>query len=170
MFGRAIVVLLAACTIGWSASARAQEGFKWTGELGINVYGLSYHFDDDRAEQIGVDNWFNPGFGVRYRFAEWSKFNFFVDAGVFEDSGREAAKVLGVGALWHFGGGFQVGGALAYMHSNTYNQGDAFIAPLPLIVWDAGPVALNFTYFPKISDFNEVATLGFWLTFWPKRW
>ena len=35
---------------------------------------------------------------------------------------------------------------------------------------DAGPVTFNLTYFPKISRFNDVATLGFWLTIWPGRW
>ena len=26
----------------------------------------------------------------------------------------------------------------------------------------------NMVYFPKVSGINEINTLGFWLTFWPK--
>lgn len=33
-------------------------------DLGINLYGLSYHFDRSRARELGVDNGFNPGLGV----------------------------------------------------------------------------------------------------------
>lgn len=169
--GRLLLGLLALCALSWTAAARADDEFKFVdGELGINVYGLSYHFDRDRARELGYDNEFNPGLGVRYRFAEWKKWSFFADAAVFEDSGREAAKVAGVGAVWHFGGGFRAGAALVYFNSHTYNGGDAFIAPLPLASYDIGPVTVNATFFPKISKYNEIATLGLWVTFWPARW
>ncbi len=112
----------------------------------------------------------NPGLGVRWQFAEWERWRFFADAGVFNDSGRNTAVLGGAGALWHVGGGFQVGAALAVMNSDTYNDGRTFIAPLPLVAWDLGPVTLNATFFPKIERYNDVATLGFWVTLWPGRW
>jgi len=139
-------------------------------EIGINVYGLSYHFDRDRAQALGVDNEVNPGLGVRWKLAATGRWQFFADAGVFDDSGKNTAVLAGAGALWQVGGGFQIGAALAVMHSDTYNNGRTFIAPLPLVAWDLGPVTLNATFFPKIERYNDVATLGLWVTLWPGRW
>jgi hypothetical protein len=61
-----------------------------------------------------------------------------------------------------------VGGALALLDSDTYNQGKTFVAPLPLAAYEFRRATLNFVYIPKVSDANEVATLGFWTTFWLK--
>lgn len=139
------------------------------GELGINFYGLSYHFDKDRAEALGVDNALNPGLGVRYRFAEWERWSFFADAGAYYDSGRNTAVIGGVGALWTVAGGLQVGAAVAVFNSDTYNDGRTFVAPLPLLAYDFGPATVNLTFFPKIERYNDVATIGFWVTLWPER-
>ena len=154
----AAVALVAAC-----GTAHADE-------IGINVYGLSYHFNRDRAQALGVDNGVNPGLGVRWQFAETERWRFFADAGVFNDSGRNTAALAGAGALWRVAGGFEIGAALAVMNSDTYNNGRTFIVPLPLVAWDLGPVTLNATFFPKVERFNDVATVGLWVTLWPGRW
>lgn len=169
--GRVLLVILATvCATAWGGSARADDEFKLTdGEFGINLYGLSYHFNQARARQLGDDNQFNPGLGVRYRFAEWKRWSFFVDGGVFQDSGRNAAKLLGTAATWDFRHGFRAGGALVFFNSDTYNNGRSFVAPLPLLSYDIGRVTLNATFFPRVAAFNEIATIGFWITFWPKR-
>jgi len=133
-------------------------------DLGVNVYGASYHFDRDKAKEIGVDNEFNPGLGVRWRKVE-DRWDWFADAGFYRDSGRNTAKLAGVGALWHFGQ-FRLGGALALLQSDTYNRGDAFIAPLPVAAYDFRRVTLNMVYMPKVHEVNDINTLGFWATIW----
>jgi hypothetical protein len=138
--------------------------------LGISFFGLSYHFDRDRARALGVDNGFNPGLGVRYRLAQRDRWRLDVEAAAYYDSGRNTAVVAGVAALWHVGRGFHAGGALALFSSPTYNNGRSFVAPVPLVAYDWGPVTLNATFLPKIGRYNDVATLGVWVTFWPKRW
>ena len=153
------------CAFALCAAAPAAVAGEW----GIDIYGLSYHFNRDLAKQLDVDNSFNPGLGVRYQFAEVERWSFFADAGAYHDSGSNTAVYGGVGALWQVVGGLQIGGALALMNSDTYNQGKTFIAPLPLVAYDLGPVTLNLIYFPKISNYNEVASLGFWVTLWPER-
>ena len=163
--GVAFARLLAAVALAAVACGATRAG-----EIGINVYGLSYHFDRARARAIGVDNEVNAGLGVRWRFAESGRWQFFADAGVFNDSGNNTAVLAGAGALWHAGGGFQIGAALAALNSDTYNDGRVFIAPLPLVAWDMGPVTLNATFFPKIERYNDIATIGLWLTLWPGRW
>ena len=138
-------------------------------DLGVNIYGLSYHFDSDRAEELDVDNTINPGLGLRYDFAHHERWTFFADAGAYYDSGKNTAVYGGVGALWQAVGGLKIGGALAVMNSNTYNDGDTFLAVLPLVAYDFGPVMVNLTFFPKVSKYNDVATLGLWFTIWPAR-
>lgn len=140
------------------------------GEFGINVYGLSYHFDRDRARENDLDNEFNPGLGLRWRFADWERWSFHADAGFFEDSGSNTAKIFGAAAMYKLGAGFRAGAALSLFHSDTYNSGDAFIAPVPLLSYEWRAVSLNATFFPKVSRFNDIPTLGFWITIWPGRW
>jgi len=133
-------------------------------DIGLNVYGLSYHFDRDKAKEIGVDNEFNPGLGLRWRKVE-ERWDWFADVGFYRDSGRNTAKLAGFGALWHLGN-FRLGGALALLHSDTYNRGDAFIAPLPVAAYEFRRVTLNMVYLPKVHEVNDINTLGFWATIW----
>ena len=115
---------------------------------------------------MGFDNEVNPGLGLRYR-ARREAFDRFLDAGAYRDSGRNAAKYAGAGAFWKPTGGFRIGGALALFHSDTYNQGEAFIAPVPLAAYEWRALTLNVVYFPKVSGVNDINTLGFWITVWP---
>ncbi|MGQ0653888.1 MAG: hypothetical protein ACT4P4_16765 [Betaproteobacteria bacterium] len=133
---------------------------------GLNVYGLSYHFDRDTAQRIGTDNELNPGLGVRYRRPLNPSFEFFADAGAYKDSGRNTAVLAGAGALWRATGRLRLGGALVALQSDTYNAGDAFVAPLPVAALDFDRVTFNMVYLPKISNFNAINTLGFWATVW----
>lgn len=133
---------------------------------GVNVYGVSYHFDRDTAQRIGTDNELNPGLGVRYRRPINPSFDFFVDAGAYKDSGRNSALLTGAGALWRATGRLRLGGALVLMQSDTYNAGDAFITPLPVAALDFDRVTFNMVYMPKVSNFNAINTLGFWATVW----
>ena len=151
-----VTLLLAACP------ALAQQG-----ELGINVYGLSYHFERDTARELGYDNEVNPGLGARWRVAG-EKFDWFLEAGAYRDSGRNTAVLAGGGLFWKPTERLRLGGGLALFHSDTYNGGDPFIAPLPLLAYEWRAVTANLVYFPKVSGVNDINTLGFWLTFWPK--
>jgi len=135
-------------------------------EPGVNVYGLSYHFERGRAKELGFDNEVNPGLGLRYRIPR-QDFDWFLDGGAYRDSGRNTALYAGGGAFWKATGRLRLGGALALFHSDTYNDGNAFIAPLPLAAYEWHLLTLNLVYFPKVSGINDINTLGFWLTFWP---
>jgi hypothetical protein len=161
------VAIAVLATAAWMS---ASPVFAQANEVGIHVFGLSYHFQKDTAQELGVDNSVNPGLGARYRFAEYERWAFSAEGGVFKDSGRNTAGFIGASALWHAGYGFHLGGALVVMGSSTYNEGKPFLAPLPLVTYDFGSVTLNATYFPKISGTNEVAALGFFITLWPGRW
>lgn len=157
-FGAALAgVLLATGSLSGPAAA---------GDWGVNVYGLSYHWDRDLAEQNDLDNEFNPGLGVRYRMGEWLRADAIIDAGVYRDSGRHTAVYAAAGLLWPLDDAkrFNVGAALTAFKSDTYNQGDAFVAPVPLLAVRFDRVTVNFTHFPKISNFNEVAATALFVT------
>ena len=135
-------------------------------ELGINVYGLSYHADREAAREGGFDNEFNPGLGLRWR-SPGGRFDWFVDGGVYSDSKANTARYAGVGAFWKPTERLRLGGAIAGFSSETYNEGDAFIAPIPLAAYEWRRVSVNVVWFPKIERVNSVNTVGFWLTLWP---
>ena len=144
-------LLVGAMAILATAAARPVQADDW----GINVYGLSYHFDRDRARALDVDNEFNPGVGVRYKFAEW-RVSFHAEAGnLLRLRPQLGEGSSGAVALWEVLPRFHIGGALALFHSDTYNHGDAFVAPLPLLAYDIGPATLNLTYFPQALELQR---------------
>ena len=136
-------------------------------DLGLNVYGFSWHLDADKARDAGVDNWFNPGLGVRYRIPG-ERFDWFVDAGAYRDSGRNTAVLAGGAVHWRATERARLGLALVVFNSPTYNDGSTFLAPLPIAAWDFGPAQLNMVFMPKVSKINDINTLGFWLTYFLK--
>ncbi|MHB8913084.1 MAG: hypothetical protein ACYC42_10670 [Lysobacter sp.] len=153
-----LVFLLAASSTAIAAQA---------GDWGINVYGLSYHWDRELAEQNDWDNEFNPGLGLRYGLGTWLKADAIIDAGAYYDSGRNTAVYAAAGLLWPLDKNkrFNLGVALTAFHSDTYNQGDAFIAPVPLFALRLENVTVNLTHFPKVGNLNEVHTTAMYLTF-----
>lgn len=162
---RAIALIALVLIIVLSAGYAYAQG----GEAGVNLYGLSYHLERDRAKELGYDNEINPGIGLRYRFPGGQDLDWFGDGGAYRDSGRSTAVYAGGGILWKLTENLRLGGALTFFYSDSYNHGDPFIAPIPLLVYDWRAVSFNIAYFPKISGFNDLNTLGFWLTLWPKR-
>ena len=108
----------------------------------------------------------NPGLGARYRIPR-QRFDWFLDGGAYRDSGRNTAIYAGGGALWKATDRLRLGGALVFFKSDTYNDGDPFIAPVPVVAYEWRRVSLNLVYFPKVSGVNELNTLGFWITLWP---
>ena len=136
------------------------------GEVGINLYGASYHFERDRARELGLTNEVNPGLGLRWRKPHSDNLDLFADAGFYRDSAANRAKLLGAGALWHATEGLRLGGALVLLHSKTYNAGAAFITPAPIAAYEWRRVSFNVVYFPQFRELNRTNQLGFWLTLW----
>lgn len=135
-------------------------------DLGINLYGLSYHFDRSRAREAGLDNEVNPGIGVRYRTKHSEGLDWIFDVGGYRDSGRNTALLAGAGGLFRITEHLRLGGALVVFDSETYNRGRTVLAPLPLAAIDTPGMTFNLFYTPSLSDLNDVATLGFWVTWW----
>ena len=83
---------------------------------------------------------------------------------MYRDSGSHAAKLAGLGYQYKLGKHWRAGGALVAVHSQTYNDGHAFIAPLPILTYDFGSVKLNAIYVPKYGEYNRFAVFGFYFS------
>lgn len=135
----------------------------------MHLYGLSYHFERGRARELGLTNEVNAGLGVRYRLPR-EEYDWVFDAGALRDSARNTALLATAGASWKPTARLRVGGALVLFHSDTYNGGDPFIAPIPALGYEWRTVSANLAWSPKVGGVNDVNTLLFWLTFWPGSW
>lgn len=129
------------------------------GEFRVNVYGVSYHPDRAAAHRAGTDNQKNPGLGLNYTFSS----GVFVEAGFYKDSGSNTAKFTNLGYYYPVGM-VLVGGALTLFHSDTYNGGKVFIAPVPSAAIEFKRFRVHGIWFPKVSGFNEVEAFGFYVS------
>lgn len=127
------------------------------------MYGLSYHPDRETVHRLHLDNEVNPGLAFHYELANDERRITFAEAGTYHDSGRNWAKFGALGYQFKFGRRWRIGGALAVVHSRTYNDGVAFVGMIPLITYDIGRIKLNAVYFPKFGHYNEVDAFGFYL-------
>ena len=132
-------------------------------DIGLNIYGLSYHFDRDKAKELGLTHEFNPGLGIRWRRADPGVF---AVAAAYSESAANTAVVSGAGYPSRAGDSLRLGGALALFRSDTYIKGDAFIAPIPLAAYEYRRVTFNLAYFPKWRDTNLTNQVGGWITVW----
>lgn len=133
-------------------------------ELALNLYGASYHFDRDKAREMGLTNEWNPGAGLRLRKRQWERHDLFADAGIYRDSAGRTARFAGGGVLWRAAESLRLGGAVALFRSDTYNHGEAFVAPVPLAAYETRLATFNMAFFPKYGTVNATSQLGFWLS------
>ena len=139
-------------------------------KLELNIYGLAYHPDREKVEAENLDNEVNPGIGLHYEFRDTERGVTFVELGTYYDSGSNWAKFLSLGYQFKLGKNWKIGGAVAAVHSSTYNDGVTFVGMFPLVTYDLGPVKLNVVYFPKVANYNEVAAYGFYVSLPLGRW
>jgi hypothetical protein len=149
----AIVLLLAR-----APDARPEE------RLFLDVYGLSYHTNRAGVHAAHLDNEFNPGLGLKYELAASSRGVTFAEAGFYKDSGRRWTAMAGPGYQLKLGERWRAGGVLLLFDSPTYNHGRPFIAPIPMLTCDLGAFQLNAVYAPRVSDVNEFAVFGFYVS------
>lgn len=132
--------------------------------LDLNVYGFSYHPDRETVHRLNLDNEVNPGLGLHYELSDTERGTTFAEIGAYQDSGSNLAKFAGLGYQFKFAKRWRIGGALAIVHSRTYNDGVTFLAMIPLITYDMGRVKLNATYLPELGHYNEVDAFGFYIS------
>lgn len=133
-------------------------------KLNLHIFGLSYHPDREGARLSHLDNEVNFGLGIGYQLHNDTHGITRTEAGFFKDSGSEWARFAGVGYLFKLNDRWRLGADLLAVQSPTYNKGNAFIAPLPNLVYDFGAARINATYIPRIPQFNELSVFAIYMT------
>jgi hypothetical protein len=132
--------------------------------LNLHVFGFSYHTDREGTRVSHLDNELNVGLGLNYEFHNDALGVTSLETGFFKDSGRNWAKFAGAGYQFKLGDRLKLGADLLAIHSPTYNNGRAFVAPIPRVTYDFGPVKLNAVYVPRYQELNRFAVFGFYFT------
>jgi hypothetical protein len=176
---RILPILATAFAFGASAAAAAAEGgtegsaagsppdFRPADprlRLNLHVFGLSYHPDREGTRRSDLDNELNFGLGLNYIFHNDDRGVASVETGFYYDSGRDWAKFAGIGYQFKLGARWGLGADLLAIQSETYNDGRAFVAPLPRLSYDFGPVQLNAVYVPRFQQYNLFAVFALYIT------
>lgn len=132
--------------------------------LNLNVFGLSYHPDREGTRDRHLDNEVNPGLGLNYEFHNDARGVATLDAGFLKDSGRNWAKFAGLGYQFKLGDNWRLGGDLLAIHSQTYNNGRGFVAPIPHLTYDFGHLKLNAIYIPAVREIVQFSVVSFYIT------
>ena len=132
-------------------------------ELGVNLYGLSYHLLNDGQSREYL-NEFNAGIGLRATFGRRTTSQLFFEGGSYKDTFENQAKYLSVGVLLKMIAQLRVGINAAVYSSESIQNGNAFFAPVPIAAYTLGPVTFNGVYLPKYGGINAYNTLGFYAT------
>jgi hypothetical protein len=133
------------------------------GELGLNIFGLSYHYQSSSYLEGGVEteyNQLNKGAGLQYILSEKSNHLYFIESGLFEDSKSNRAFYAAIGLKYFLFRPLSVGIALTYLNSPTYGVP---VAPLPVITCRIGFAALNAIWVPAL-DKRESSAIAFYAT------
>lgn len=118
--------------------------------LELNLYGLSYHPGSDRGHNDDEPyNEFNIGVGVQHDFRETARGAWMGHAGIFLDSDRNWAKMLGGGYQWKVFKRVRAGILLTAVQSRSYSKGALIFVPIPLVSFDFGRVKLHVSGLPR---------------------
>lgn len=131
-------------------------------DIGINllIFGFSYHPDREGTRLYHLNNEVNVGLGLSYRFYKDAQRVSNLEVGLFKDSGSELAKFIGVTSLYKLADRWRLGVDLLAIQSPTYNEGDAFIAPIPHLVYDFGVAKANLIYVLRVPPYNMFSAFG----------
>ena len=133
-------------------------------KLSLNIFGLSYHPDRAGIHASRLDNEVNPGLGLSYEVHEDERGVISLEGGVFKDSGRNWAKFAGAGYQYKLGQHWRLGADLLAFQSDTYNHTRSFLAPIPRLSYDFGPVRVHANYVPQFGSYSRYSTFGFYFS------
>lgn len=177
--GRWMLALVSPLFFGWatfvtaapevetpSPSRPADEQFK----LNFHAFGFSYHPDREGTRISHLDNELNIGLGLNYQLHSDARGVAGLEGGFFRDSGRNWARFVGTSYLFKLNERWAAGADVLAIHSPTYNRGKAFVAPIPRVTYDFGPIKLNAVYVPRLDPVNRFAVFGFFITVPLGKW
>lgn len=156
-FGKTALILILCLSPLVSSPLRA-------GELGLNLYGLSYHFDRKTVEGISF-NEFNQGFGFNYQFVNIRRLDFSLEASLYKDSLNHTARYISLNVKYRvFTEVVKLGVLIAAYRSESVSE--AWIpAVIPVLTFQYRDIGFNFVYIPEFPNINAYDSIGFYITF-----
>ncbi len=128
------------------------------GQYSVVINGLSKHFDVDKDVYPNGLNELNLGLGAEYDFkkSENQNIQWILNGGFYRDSLNSTAVYFGgaglVNIFKHESFHVDAGVDVSFFYSKEYNQGNPFIAPVPIINIGTDKVSLNITLIPKLQQ------------------
>jgi hypothetical protein len=141
----------------------------WAGEWGLNLHGLSYH--PDRRDSEGKKfNEINGGLGANYIFHNSHHTLAVTEAGFYVNSQSNLTEYASLSWRYKLGTRWSLGAGASFFYSPSYNHGDPFVAPFPVLAFRVKRLALQSIYFPKYKKANENSVFGLYATiYFPRK-
>ncbi|MHB8079802.1 MAG: hypothetical protein ACYDIE_11185 [Candidatus Krumholzibacteriia bacterium] len=136
------------------------------GRLGLDLHGLSYHFDRRAIDGREFEN-ANPGGGIDWVIRQGPRHTLFADVGAFRDSFRNTSSYGSLSWTRALLGPLQGGVGLAIESTPSVNDGELYMAPRLLLSLRTDRAALNVAYLPLESNVNPCPSLATWATIYP---
>ena len=161
------ILPLLICLGAIAAPVQAQASGR---ELGLDLFGLSWHYSSRTYWHDGVERRYNernPGIGVHAVVGARGRHLWMLKAGGYRDSEGHYSRYLG--PVWQYRaiGRLSVGAGVLLFDSETYTTP---VIPLPLATYRVGPVGINLTWIPASSSeaSSAIAVFGT-IAFWRSR-
>ncbi len=149
-----LLILFTALSIGAASIGSAAE-------LGVNIYGLSHHFD--RRDVSGYKfNERNYGLGADINLYQSGANIVFGDLGIFNDSYRYTAKYCSMGYKRKLISGLTLGAVLGIYDSESI--GGTVLAPAPYASLRVSRLEVSCLYLMAAEGINNYPSLGFYGT------
>ena len=140
-------------------SLRAEDQFN------LVINGASKHFDVNRAAFPDGLNEKNYGLGVEYNLdkLDAQKIEWVINTGFFKDSLNGTALYAGGAGLMNLYSyktvNFKAGIEGSLFYSSAYNQGNPFVALLPIVNIGTNKYSVNITVIPRVPQFIDAGVI-----------
>ncbi len=135
------------------------------GEIGVNIFGISYHPDGEDSEGNKLNGW-NPGVGLNWIVRETPRSIFHLEGGLYTDSRKDLSEYVAGGYRFKIVEAVSIGAGVFLVHSSAYNGGRPVVAPLPMLCVRNKKVSGTIIYAPRYKDVNRNSVYAFYATFY----
>ena len=136
------------------------------GTIGIDLYGLSRHFDRQSREGYRF-NEVNAGLGVDWVLLRTPSQTAFADLSIFRDSFRNPDRYVSIAWTHRLVGPLQMGAMLAVSSTRSENLGEPFMAPVPLLSYRTDRAALHILFLPPSTELSGYPSVAAFATGYP---
>ncbi len=131
--------------------------------VGINIYGLSRHFDlgyrsRDRINEV------HPGYGLRATAVSCAGHSLFIEGGTFKDTFENKAKYIAIGYKFRLWNQLRLGLMAGPYNTESINRGSTVLAVIPTLTFRVWRVTLNGVYLPRYEGINPYKIIAGYLT------